>query len=60
MKTKKIKLKELTTIKMVSGNEKKYKTVIINNYVEDWVGFGWVTVRRATKKDYKKIPVAVN
>jgi hypothetical protein len=33
---------ELTTIKMTSGNEKRYPSVIDNDIVKHWVGIGWV------------------
>lgn len=59
-KYKKVQLKELTNLKMVSGNEKKYPCVIINGFLKDWVGFGWITVRKATKKDLQQFPIAIN
>jgi hypothetical protein len=59
-KYKKVQLKELTNLKMIAGNEKKYSCVIINGILNDWVGFGWVEVRKATKKDLQKFPIAIN
>jgi hypothetical protein len=50
---------ELTNIKMVAGNEKKYSTVIIEGIVMDWVGFGWVGEAVATDEDRKKFPEMV-
>jgi hypothetical protein len=49
----------LSSLKMVSGGEKKHPVVIHNGYVKTWVGFGWVTGRKATKKDTETIPTAV-
>jgi hypothetical protein len=57
--TKTVKRSELTNLKMVAGNEKRYSTVIIDGYVKDWVGFGWVTLDKATAADKKKFPTAV-
>lgn len=53
----KVKASELSTIKMTCGNEKKYKTVIDDGIIKDWVAIGWIDVREATEKDYEKIPV---
>lgn len=57
MKT--VKRSELTNIKMVAGNEKKYSTVIIEGIVKDWVGFGWVGEDKATDADRAKFPEMV-
>ena len=40
---------------MVNGNEKKYKIVIDNGIVKEWVGIGWIKIRKATKAD--KYPI---
>ena len=40
---------------MVNGNEKKYKIVIDNGIVKEWVGIGWIEIRKATKAD--KYPI---
>jgi len=54
-----IKSKEVSNIKMVAGNEKKFTKVIHNKHIKKWVGIGWVTERKATKVDYKTIPEVV-
>ena len=54
MKT--IKASELSTIRMVAGNEKRVKKVIDNGILIEWVAIGWVDVRKATLADYKKFP----
>ena len=48
-----VKRSELSTIRMVAGNEKKYQRVIQNGIVKNWVGFGWVNEGEATNMDYK-------
>jgi len=55
MKT--VKANQLSNLKMVAGNEKKYQTVIDNRIVKDWVAIGWIDMREATEEDYKKFPV---
>lgn len=55
MKT--VKRSQLSQIKMVAGNEKKYSRVILNNRIQNWVGFGWVDEGRATTAQKKLYPV---
>lgn len=47
---------ELSNIRMVAGNEKKYSMVIINDGLQEWVGIGWVYIRLATDDDRKDYP----
>ena len=54
MKT--VKRSQLSTVRMVAGNEKKYQRVIDNGIIKNWVGFGWVDERDATDKDHEKYP----
>ena len=56
---KKIKLSQLSVIKMVSVNENKYPVVIVDGKVKEWVGIGWIDLREATKEDYEKYPEAI-
>jgi len=56
MKT--VPIADLSTIKMTTGGEKKHSIVIHNGMVKQWVGFGWVTERKPTKKDREKYPEA--
>jgi len=51
---------ELSNMRMVSGNEKKYATVIDGGVVKDWVGIGWIDVRKATAKDKLSFPTVDN
>jgi hypothetical protein len=49
--------KELSTIAMVNGNESKYKIVIDNGVLKEWVGFGWIILHGGvTPEDSKKYP----
>lgn len=49
-----IDVNEISTIKMVTKNEKNFKTAIIGDNVCDWVGIGWIIIRKAKKGDYGK------
>jgi len=59
MKQKTVCVRELSNLRMVAGNEKKYKTVIHQGVVKDWVAFGWIELRKPTLEDKKKYPVVV-
>jgi hypothetical protein len=54
---KKVKASELSKLRMVAGNEKKYSAVIDNGILKEWVAIGWIDLRKATEKDYQKFPV---
>ncbi len=56
MKT--IKRSELSNLKMSTGKNKP-QIVICDGYVKEWVGIGWIDLRKATKADEKKYPKAV-
>jgi hypothetical protein len=53
----KVHAKELSTIKMVEGNEKLYRVVVDGDVVKEWVGIGWIELRKATDEDRAKHPV---
>jgi hypothetical protein len=55
-KPKKITRRMVTTMAMVNGNEKKYPTIILNNELKDWVGFGWLSLGPASAADRLKYP----
>lgn len=59
MTEKTVKASELSIIKMVGNNEKKYKAVIENGILKDWIGFGWIDIRTATKEDHQKFPIVI-
>ncbi len=52
-----VKRRELRTLSMVEGNEKKYDVVIDGDRRKRWVGFGWVDEGPANDKDYARYPV---
>lgn len=52
-----IAAKEVTNMAMVNGNEQLYKVVIDNGFVKEWVGIGWIELRKATPGDHKKYPI---
>jgi len=53
---KKIPFSAVSTLKMVSGNEKKYSKVIHDGVLKEWVGIGWIELRTATKVDKLRYP----
>lgn len=56
---KTVKSSELTTIKMVAGNERKYGKVVHGGKLKEWVGIGWIDVRSATSSDERRYPFVV-
>ena len=54
MKT--VPAKELSTMAMVGGNESKYNIIIDGDTVKQWIGFGWVDLRKASSQDREKYP----
>lgn len=46
----------LSTVRMAAGNEKRHPIVIDDRTVKEWVGFGWIDLRRATAADFTKYP----
>lgn len=57
MKNKTINADECSTIKMVAINEKNFGKVIDKGRVKEWVGIGWIDLRKATAVDRKTIPI---
>ena len=55
MKT--IKRSELSNLRMVAGNEKKYSIVIDGEEKKEWVGIGWIVIGVATSSDFNKYPI---
>lgn len=49
--------KELSNLRMVAGNERKYDRVVIDGKVMSWVGIGWIEEREALPSDYDNLPV---
>lgn len=57
MKT--VKAEKVTLLAMVAGGEKKYSRVINGDRLVEWVGIGWIPLRKATAKDKKTYPTVV-
>lgn len=54
---KKVKVEKLRNITMAAGGEKKITKVIDGGNLKEWVGIGWITLRRATNEDLKQYPI---
>lgn len=52
-----VQRRELTTIRMVAGGENLHPIVIDDRTVKEWVGIGWIDLRRATSDDFTKYPI---
>lgn len=59
MKKNTIAVSELSNLKMVTRNEKKFTYVIHNGMLKQWVGIGWIDVRKPTAKDKEMYLTAV-
>lgn len=55
MKT--VEARELGNLRMVEGGEKKYQIVIDSGLVKEWVGIGWIELRKATFEDREQYPI---
>jgi hypothetical protein len=55
-KPKPVSYRDVSTLAMTSGNEKKLSKVIHEGILKEWVGIGWIDLRPATKEDSKKYP----
>lgn len=51
-----IKRREVSNSSMVAGNEIKYRNVILDGSLKEWIGFGWITLREATDEDKEMYP----
>lgn len=43
---------------MVNGGEKSHPKIVHNGDLKEWVGFGWIVIRKATDGDIKRYPTA--
>lgn len=59
MANKTVTKREMTTIHMVQGGERKHSRVIVDGRVMNWVGFGWVDEGEADAYDRRVLPTAV-
>lgn len=48
---------ELSSLKMTTGNEKRFTIVIDGDDVKEWVGIGWITLHKVTAADRRKYPI---
>jgi hypothetical protein len=53
---KAVPAREFTNIKMIQGNEKEYSIIVDAGVVKQWVGIGWIELRKATTEDKEKYP----
>ena len=60
MSREQVTREELTKLRMVAGNEKRYSYIVDGDRVLQWVGIGWVEVRRPTAEDLESLPVVVD
>ena len=58
MKT--VKASELSNLRMATGGEKKYSRVIVNGVLQEWVGIGWIEIRKAKTRDLATYPTVVD
>lgn len=54
-----VHVSELSRLKMVAGNETRYRCVIDGDALIEWVGFGWIMIRPATPEDRRSYPRVV-
>jgi hypothetical protein len=50
---------QLSNLRMAAGGEKRYSVVIDGSRVKEWVGVGWVDLRKATTEDRRLFPVVM-
>ena len=53
----KVPARELSSYNMVNGNESKYRIVVDGDIIKEWVGIGWIELRKATPEDSENYPV---
>lgn len=54
-----VEARELSLLAMVGGKEGKYRIVVDKGVVKQWVGIGWIELRKATETDLDTYPVVV-
>jgi hypothetical protein len=54
-----VKRSDLSTWKMVAGNEDNIPVVIDGNVKREWVGIGWIDAGTATDEDKAKYPTVI-
>jgi len=51
-----IPISKCSTIAMVNGGERTHPTVVHGVVLKQWVGIGWINLRKATQEDKEKYP----
>ncbi len=51
-----ISASKLSAVAMVGGGERRIHKVVDHGRLMEWVGIGWIDLRRATKADRLKYP----
>ena len=51
---------ELSTSRMIGGNEKQFTSVIMDGKVNHWVGFGWVDEGEPNEDQKLTLPIVSN
>ena len=54
-----VKRRELQNLRMGAGNERKYRKVIIDGRVKEWVGIGWIDLGVPSDADQLLLPEVV-
>jgi hypothetical protein len=57
--TKTVERSELTTMKMVAGNEDLYTRVVDDGRLRGWVGIGWIDEGMATEEHRAIYPTVI-
>ena len=57
MKT--VKRSDLSTWKMLAGNEDVYNKVIDGNVVKEWAAIGWIDIGSPSDEDRATLPTVV-
>lgn len=55
-----VKRSELSSLKMVASNEKKFSKVIDGDTVKEWIGFGWIDLGEPSDKEKISLPKVVD
>lgn len=56
LRPKPIGYEDVSIFAMVAGKEKSISRVIEREVLKEWVGIGWIDIRKATKRDYLNYP----
>lgn len=56
---KTVTVAECSKFRMAAGNEKRFRKVVWDNQLMEWVAIGWIKLRDAAAADRKKYPTVV-